>query len=366
MGLIHAAAGAAAGVLADQYKEYFYCDALPADVLAVKASKRKSLASGNNGSDNIISDGSVINIADGQCMMIVDKGQVMDICAEPGEYIYDLSTEPSVFTGSLGDAVPTLFQSMWQRFQFGGQAASDQRVYFFNTKEITSNKYGTPNAVPFRVVDRNAGIDIDIGLRCFGEYSFKITNPILFYKNVCGNVNGTFSKSELESQMKTELLTALGPAFSKISEEGIRYSAIPSHTMELADALNQVLSAKWKDLRGIEIVSFGVSSMTADEEDEKMIKEMQRNAAYKDTLTAAATLTGAQAQAMKDAANNPNGAAAAFMGMNMAQSAGGINANELYAAAAAQNQAGAQWFCPNCGTKCNGNFCVNCGTKKPE
>lgn len=365
MSLIHAAIGSVTGTLADQYKEYFYCDALPANVLAVKGVKRKSGRSGNYGSDNVISDGSVISIADGQCMLIVDQGQVIDICAEPGEYIYDVSSEPSVFTGSLGDGVAELFNSIYKRFTFGGQAPTDQRVYYFNTKEITSNKYGTPNAVPFRVVDKNAGIDIDIGLRCFGEYSYKITNPILFYQNVCGNFSSVYTTAEIESQMKTELLTALQPAFSKISGSGIRYSEITAHTMELADALNEVLSAKWKGLRGIEIVSFGVTSLTANEEDEKMIKDMQRNAAYKDPTLAAANLAGAQAQAMKDAANNAGGAANGFIGMNMAQNAGGVNVNNLYTAAA-NAQAGSRWFCPNCGTECHGNFCTNCGTGKPE
>ena len=374
MGLISAALGSASGVLADQYKEYFYCDALASNVLVVKGKKRTTKRSSNSGDNNVISNGSVIAIADGQCMIIVDQGKVVDLCAEPGEYVYDMSSEPSLFTGNLSSAILDVFKNIGKRFTFGGTTPTDQRVYFFNTKELTGNKYGTPNAVPFRVVDANAGIDIDIGIRCFGEYSYRITNPILFYTNICGNVSGEYTRDQIDSQLKTELLTALQPAFAKISDQGIRYSSLPGHTMEMADALNEVLSSKWRDLRGIEIVSFGISSVTANEEDEQMIKTMQRNAAYKDPTMAAATLVGAQAQAMQDAAKNTAGAATAFMGMNMAQQAGGINAASLYQMAgqqqAAQTQqtaqtASASWYCPNCGTPCNGNFCTNCGTKRP-
>lgn len=363
MGLILSALGSATGVLADQWKEYFYCDSLDSDVLAVKAKKRTSGRSGNFGDDNIISNGSVIAIADGQCMMIVEQGKIVDICAEPGEYIYDMSSEPSLFVGNLAENVYKVFENIGKRFSFGGQPASDQRVFFFNIKEIPGNKYGTPNAIPFRVVDTRANIDIDIGMRCFGEYSYRITNPLLFYSNVCGNVSSVYTRSEIESQMKTELLTALQPAFAKLSEEGIRYSSIAAHTVELADALNEALSAKWRDLRGIEIISFGISSITADEKDEETIKSMQKAAAFIDPAVAAANLAAAQAQAMQDAAKNPNGAAAAFMGMNFAQNASGINANELYEMAGAQ---GNIWYCPNCGKKCSGNFCVDCGTKRPE
>ena len=273
MGLIQAALGSAGGVLAEQWKEYFYCEALPANVLAVKGKKRNSGRSSNTrGSDNIISSGSVIAVADGQCMLIVDQGKVVELCAQPGEYTYDASTEPSVFTGNLGEAVATVFQQFARRFTFGGEVPKDQRIYYFNTKEIPGNKYGTPSPVPFRVVDRNINLDIDIAIRCFGEYSFRLTNPLLFYANVCGNVTQDYTVDELQGQMRTELLTALQPAFARISDMGIRYSSLPGHTVELADALNDVLSSKWRDLRGIEIVSMGVSSVKASEEDEAMIK----------------------------------------------------------------------------------------------
>ena len=376
MGLLQAGIGALSGVLADQWREYFYCDSMPENVLMTKGVKRTGSRNANTkGEDNIITNGSVIAVADGQCMLIVEQGKVVDMCAEPGEYTYDTSTEPSLFAGDLGESIKSVFQNVGKRFTFGGEAPKDQRVYYFNTKELTGNKYGTPSPVPFRVVDQRAGIDIDIGIRCFGEYSIRLKNPMLFYTNVCGNVSEAYTRDRLDSQLKTELLTALQPAFARIGEDGIRYSQLPGHTLELADALNEVLSKKWRDLRGIEIVSFGVSSVTADEDDEKMLKELQRNAAFMDPTRAAAHLVGSQGDAMKMAANNQGGAAMAFMGMNMAGQAGGMNAGNLFAMGQQQaaQQAAAQpapaapagWTCA-CGHAGNtGKFCAECGQPKP-
>ena len=298
MGLIKAAMGAAGGVMADQWKEYFYCEALPVDVLAVRGRKKVSGRSSNKGGDNVISNGSLIAVADGQCMLIVDQGKIVDVCAEPGEYTYDMSTEPSVFTGSLGAGISAVFKNIGKRFTFGGETPKEQRVYYFNTKEITGNKYGTPSPVPFRVVDERAGIDLDIGIRCFGAYSYRITNPLLFYTNVCGNVSEDYTRDKIDDQLKSELLTALQPAFARVGETGVRYSGLTAHTKEISKALNDELSAEWKDVRGLEIVSFGVSSVKASEEDEQMIKEMQREAAYMDPTRAAGALSRAQAQAM--------------------------------------------------------------------
>ena len=377
MGLISAALSSAGGVLADQWKEYFYCEAIPVNVLATKGVKKTT--GRNRGNDNIISNGSVIAVADGQCMLIVEQGKVVDLCAVPGEYVYDTSTEPSVFSGELGESILEVFKTIGKRFTFGGEIPKDQRVYYINTKELVGNKYGTANPVPFRVVDERAGIDMDIGIKCFGEYSIRICNPVLFYTNVCNNIGDSYRMEQLAGQMRAELLTALQPAFARISGMGIRYSMLPGHTLEMADALNEQLSAKWRDLRGIEIVSFGVSSVKADEEDEKTIKELQRNAAFTDPTRAAAHIIGAQGDAMKMAASNTAaGPAMAFMGMGMASQAGGVNAQELYnmgqrqrmqqqAAAPASAPAAANgWKCPSCGATATGKFCPECGAKKPE
>ncbi len=367
MGLILAAAHAAGNTLRDQWKEYFYCDSIPADTICVKGVK-KTTGFLNRGNDDVITDGSIIDVADGQCMIVVASGQVYDVCAEPGIYRYSNQSEPSLFVGNLGDSIKNVFAQMGTRFTFAGENNARQEVYYFNTKEITGLKYGTASPVPFRVVDRRAGIDIDISVKAFGEYSVKIIDPILFYINVCSNVKDSYKVEQISDQMRSELLTALQPAFARLSAKGIRYSEVPGHTQELADALNEELSKKWKDIRGMEIVSLGVSSIKADEEDEKMIKEMQRNAAYKDQNLAAAALVGAQAQAMKDAANNTNGAAMGFMGMNMAQNAGGVNANTLYQNGSSKQETPSSdnsWTCPDCGTVNTGRFCSNCGKPRP-
>ena len=369
MGLLKAGAGALGGVLADQWRDYFYCESMDQEIIMRKGTKRVSSRSSNTKSDdNIISNGSVIAVADGQCMMIVEQGAVVDICTEPGEFVYDNSTEPSVFVGGFGKGLSDMFKTIGKRFTFGGDTGKDQRVYYFNTKELVGNKYGTASPVPFRVVDKNIGLDVDIAIRCYGEYSYKITNPLLFYTNVCGNVKNEYRRDELDGQLKTELLTALQPAFARISEMGVRYSALPGHTMELANALNDVLSQKWSELRGISIVSFGVSSVTASEEDERMIKELQRNAAFRDPNMAAAHLVGAQAEAMQSAAKNENaGAMGAFIGMGMAQNAGGANTQGLFEMGQRNQSAASQigWSC-SCGKTGNtGNFCGECGAAKP-
>lgn len=368
MGLLKAGVGALGGVLADQWREYFYCDSIPADILCTKGSKRTSKRSSNTkGSENIISNGSVIAVNEGQCMIIVDQGKVVDMSAEAGEFVYDTSTEPSLFYGDLGDSIGETFKSIGKRFTFGGDEGKDQRVYFFNKKEIMGNKYGTPNPVPFRVVDKNIGLDVDIAIRCHGEYTYKIVDPILFYTNVCGNVSSDYSRSEIDSQLKSELMTALQPAFARISDMGIRYSSLPAHTMELADALNEVLSKKWSAMRGIAVASLGVSSVTASEEDEAMIKNLQKHAVMRDPSMAAATLVGAQAEAMVGAAKNEGaGPVMAFAGMNMAGAAGGVDASQLFKMAGDNKPQPSGWEC-GCGHRDNkGNFCAECGKPRQD
>ena len=390
MGLIKAGLGALSGTMADQWKEFFYCESIDNDVLAVKGQKRTSKRSSNNkGSDNIITSGSGIAVADGQCMMIVEQGKIVDICAEPGEYTYDASTEPSIFSGDLGSAIKNTFQTIGKRFTYGGDTGKDQRVYYFNTKELVDNKFGTPNPIPFRVVDQNIGLDIDVSVRCSGVYSFRIADPLLFYANVCGNFEQQYDKEQISGQLKTEFISALQPAFANISQKGIRPSALPAHAMELCDAMNQALTQKWSQIRGLVIVSVAMNPITLPEEDAQMIKEAQRMAMLRNPAMAAATLVGAQADAMKTAAGNSAGAMTGFMGMNMANTAGGLNVQNLYAmgqqptsqpqmqqptpqpqmqqapAQPAAAPSAGQWKC-SCGAMVSGNFCPNCGSKKPE
>lgn len=400
MGLIKAALGAAGSVLADQWREYFYCDSMEANVLVTKGRKRVSRRSSNTkGSDNIISNGSVIAVNEGQCMMIVEQGAIVEFTAEAGEYTWDSSTEPTIFYGGLGSGLKGSWETLKRRFTFGADTGKDQRVYFFNTKELVGNRFGTQNPVPFRVVDANIGLDMDIAIRCNGEYSYRMADPMLFYKNVCGNVTEDYTREQLDSQLRSEFMTALQPAFAHISAQGVRYSALPGHTIELAEAMNAVLSAKWGELRGLQVVSVGINSVKASEEDEATIKELQKTAVFRNPNMAAAYMVGAQGEAMKTAAGNKNGAMMGFMGMGMAQQAGGMNANELFRMGAAapaaapasapepantwkctcgQENTGkfctacgkakpaAGWVCPRCSAVNKGRFCSECGEKKPE
>ena len=374
MGLIKAGAGALGGTLADQWKEFFYCDAMDKDVMVTKGRKRTSSRSSNKkGNDNIISNGSGIAVADGQCMIIVEQGKVVEVCAQPGEFRYDTSTEPSIFTGGLGKGIIETFQTIGKRFTYGGDTGKDQRVYYFNTKELIGNKFGTPNPIPFRVVDSKIGLDIDVSIRCSGVYSYKIVDPLLFYTNVCGNVEQDYTRDELDGQLKTEFISALQPAFGKLSDLEMRPNQIVSHNTELEDAMNAALSAKWGELRGLKVVSIALGSVTLPEEDAEMIKQLQRTAVLQNPNMAGATLAGAQADAMKAAASNPAGAMNGFVGMGMAMNAGGANAQNLFAMG--QQPAGQQptkqqaaqagaWKC-SCGAMSTGKFCPECGAAKP-
>ena len=381
MGLIKAGIGALGGTLADQWKEFFYCEAMPKEVLVTKGQKRVSGRSSNTkASDNIISNGSGIAVADGQCMIIVEQGKVVEVCAEPGEFTYDTSTEPSIFSGSLGNSIKETFKTIGKRFTYGGDTGKDQRVYYFNTKELIDNKFGTPNPIPFRVVDSKIGLDVDVSVRCSGVYSYKIANPLLFYTNVCGNVEKEYTRDELDSQLKTEFISALQPAFGKLSDLEMRPNQIVTHTTELEEAMNTALSAKWGELRGLAVVSIALGSVTLPDEDAEMIKQAQRTAIMRDPTMAAATLVGAQADAMKTAAGNSAGAMTGFMGMGMAMNAGGgMNAQNLFAMGQQnqQNQQAQQsapavvpataagaWKC-KCGATATGKFCPECGSPKP-
>ena len=381
MGLIKAGIGALGGTLADQWEEFFYCESIPKEVLVKKGQKRVSGRSSNTkGNDNIISNGSGIAVADGQCMIIVEQGKIVEFCAEPGEFTWDNSTEPSIFAGNLGDSIKETFKVVGKRFTYGGDPGKDQRVYYFNMKEILDNKFGTANPVPFRVVDSKIGLDIDVSIRCAGVYSYKIADPMLFYKNVCGNVESDYERSELDSTLKSEFISALQPAFGKLSDLELRPNQIVSHNTDLENAMNESLSEKWGSLRGIKVVSIALSTVTLPEEDQELIKQAQRTAIMRDPTMAAATLVGAQADAMKTAAGNSAGAMTGFMGMGMAMNAGGggMNAQNLFAMGQQQQQQQQQaqqtpaaapaaegWKC-SCGATVTGKFCPECGSKKPE
>ena len=378
MGLIQAAAGAVGGVLADQWKEFYCCDSLDADTLVAKGEKRTSArgrSSNTSGESNIITTGSVVVVNVGQCMMIVDQGKVVEICAEPGAYTYDASTEPTVFGGDLASDLKAVLRNIGRRFTFGGDPAKDQRIYYVNTKEIIGNKYGTAQSIQFETV--LGAYTLNVNIRCFGTYSYRIANPILFYTNVCGNVDGDYMRSEIDEQLRSELLTALQPAFGHIAAQGIRYSQLINYTKEIRDALAVELSAEWGEKRGIEIVSFGVSSVKADERDEQRIKDLQDGAIMSDANLRAGRIAGAAADAIRTAASNENGVASSFMGLGMVgnlsmgamgtfgpqgNAGGAVNP---FPAQTQQGQSTEGWTCACGHTGNTGKFCAECGKPRP-
>jgi len=389
MGLIKAAVSATGSVFADQWKEFFYCDALPVDVLVKKGQKRTGKRSSNTkGSDNIISNGSVIAVADGQCMLIVEQGKVVEVCAEPGEFVYDSSTEPSLFAGKLGKSIIDTFKTIGKRFTFGGDTGKDQRVYYFNTKEIIGNKFGTPSPIIFEVINKRIGMSRTVNVRCNGVYSYTISNPLLFYTKVCGNVENEYTRDQIDSQLKTEFVSALQPAFGALAEQELRPAQIPAKVNELKIAMNEALKLEWVDSRGITVEKIALNPITLADEDMKKIQEMEDSASYgSNPFMMAGRMTTATANAMETAAGNTAGAMTGFMGMGMAGGAmgGGFNAaqnfynmgmqqQQMMQQQAAQQQAQqptppAQtadgWTC-SCGASVNGKFCPDCGSKKPE
>ncbi|SEK72584.1 SPFH domain-containing protein [Ruminococcus albus] len=383
MGLIMAAIGAAAGTMADQWKEYFYCEALPDEVLMVKGQKVVTGRGQNTkGNDNIISAGSGVAVADGQTMIIVEDGAIIEVCNRPGRYTFELGT-PSLFAdGKLGTKIKETFKQIGQRIGYGGDPGKDQRVYYFNTKQISNNLFGTPEVVPFRVVDSKIGLDVDVSIKCSGMYTFQIVDPLLFYTNICGNQAVEYKRETIAPRMKAEFIDALTPAFSTLSDMEIRPNQIPGKKTELKNAVNTALADTWGKNMGIEVVEVAIKALNLPKEDQEMIKQAQqesqklfmegrRMSMYADPTMAAGGLVAAQGDAMRAAGSNAAGAMTGFMGVNMAQQAGGMNAQQLFAMGqqqAAQQQAAApagdSWTC-SCGTTNTSKFCQNCGSPKP-
>ena len=374
MGLIKAGIGAVGSVLADQWKEFFYCEAMDMDTLVIKGSKRISSRSSNTkGSDNIISNGSGIAVADGQCMIIVEQGKIVEVCAEPGEYTYDASTEPSIFAGSFGQSLKDTFKAIGKRFTYGGDTGKDQRVYYINTKEIMGNKFGTPSPIIFEVMNKRIGFSRTVNVRCNGVYSYIISNPLLFYTKVCGNVEHSFTRDQIDEQLKTEFISAMQPAFGALAEMELRPAQLPAKVNELRAVMNNALRADWGD-RGLSVEKIALNPITLNPEDMKKIQEMEDSMSYgSNAAMMAGRVTTATANAMETAAGNSAGAMTGFMGMNMAGNAmgGGFNAaQQLYNMGQQQQQQREEraladgWKC-SCGAVSDGKFCPECGSPKP-
>lgn len=324
MGLIKAAIGAVGSAIGDSFKDYIYCDSLDNSTLMRRGYPKTSGGAGKYSQNSVITDGSRIAVNDGQFLIVVEDGRIVDFSAEQGEYIFQTNTAPSLFCGQFGDRLKNTLAIIGQRFTFGGISPNDQRAYFVNTKEILNNKFGFGN-IPFR----DGEFNITVTLQGFGVYSYRISDPLMFYANVCGNAD-IFTAANLEMNMKAELQNSLLPALGKLSDKNISYDKIPLEAPALSQLLNSVLSNNWESARGISISTVVFSNIIPDEQSIAKIRQMQESRVYaENTAMLGARIGAAQANAMEAAAANRAGAATGFLGAGMANAAGGVDPNAL-------------------------------------
>lgn len=367
MGLIKATVGAVGSTLHDQWKEALRCDEMGNDILMKKVTTK----------NGVISNGSAIIVGPGQCAIIFDNGRVIDATAEEGYYKFDTSSTPSLFEGEFKG----MFKEMWQRFTFNGASAKQQAVFFFNIKEIINNKFGTPapvmyddwsHAIPNQMTGET--IPLSVFIKCFGTYTFKITNPATFMNEIAG-ISDEYRKDELLEQMRSEVMDSFEKVLNQLGcVNKIPVRSLPSQKDKVKEIMAEGNYDEAIQKRGISIIGFNIESVSLDEESQEKINnyELSSNAYIQQ-----GTMVGAYAQSMKDAANNPNGATNGFVGVGMANMAsggmmGGATTSPWQNATPAQNNSTNNttttetWECPNCKKQVNGNFCPDCGAKKPE
>lgn len=391
MGIIRAGIGAAVGVLKDQWQDVVEPYEMGPQTLFTKGMLKKNQTFARGG--EVISNGSVIHVYDNQFMILTDGGKIIDYTAEPGYFVVDNSSQPSLFQGEIKKSL----KDVWERFKFGGTTPQSQRVYYINLQEIKGIRFGTRNPVNYFDNFYNA----ELFLRAFGTYSIKITNPLLFYANCVPRNAGKVDVDDINEQFLNEFLEALGAAINKMSADGIRISYVAGKSTELSKYMADALDENWNQIRGVEIVSVGIGSISYDEQSQKLINMRNQGAMMQDPTIREGFVQSSIAQGLQAAGSNPQGAGAAFMGMGFGmQSAGAFSqsASQMNMAQMQMNQPGnpqyqqsgaadgtyapsgagqqssggmrkrqpGQWFCPNCGTLNSGKFCMECGTKKPE
>ncbi len=400
MGLIRAILSATSSVAADQWKEFFTCDSLSNDVLVAKGIMQTETVGlfgrRNKASTDIITNGSVINVNEGQAALIIDNGKIVEFCAEAGKFVWDSSSEPSLFGGEFFKGLLDSFKKIGSRFTFGGDLGAQQRVYYVNTKEILGNKFGTQTPMAYDDPYYKTALYI----RYFGQYSFRIADPIIFFSSIAGNVKDAYTRDELVSVSTDEFMTALDTALGKCALDGIKFSQLPIRQRDIAKYMSETLDDEWRAGRGIEIVSVALAKVTPDDKSRARIEEFDSNVMHADPAAMTGGLAHAQMQAMKSAAANTGGAMNGFVGFGMAANAMGgaagqgtlienaqriADEKEKSAAPLAKTcpacgspvsgkfcpECGAKyeepgaWICPDCGASCTGKFCSACGAKKP-
>ena len=398
MGIIRAAVGSVSGALRDQWKDAVEPVDMGAQTLFTRGLQKKGQSYVKGG--EVISNGSVIHVYDNQFMLLTDGGKIIDYSAEPGYFVVDNSSQPSLFQGEIKKSL----RDVWERFKFGGATPQDQRVYFINLQEIKGIRFGTRNAINYFDSFYNS----ELFLRAFGSYSIRITNPLLFYANCVPRNASHVEVEDINEQFLNEFLEALQTAINKMSADGVRISYVAGKGTELSRYMADALDESWTKTRGIEIVSVGIGSISYDEQSQKLINMRNQGAMMQDPSIREGFVQSSIAQGLQSAGSNPAGAGAAYMGMGFGmQSAGAFSqsASQMNLMQMQMNQAGGQnpygqqnpyqqpgqyaqntqgsqqasgapagarakqpgeWFCPNCGHLNAGKFCTECGTKKPE
>ena len=314
MGIIKAAVSAVSGALADQWLEVIEADNMSDQTVFTRgAAVRKG--QNTKGTDNTVSNGSVIHVYPNQFMMLVDGGKVVDYTAEEGYYTVNNSSLPSLFNGQFGDALKESFN----RVKFGGVTPTSQKVYYVNLQEIKGIKFGTRNPINYFDTFYNS----ELFLRAHGTYSIKITDPLLFYAEVIPKNADKVEIDSINEQYLDEFLEALQSSINQMSADGTRISFVASKARELGKYMADTLDEDWKRMRGMEIQSVGLASVSYDEESQKLINMRNQGAMLSDPSVREGYVQGAVARGMEAAGSNANGAMAGFMGMGMGMNAGG-------------------------------------------
>lgn len=367
MGIIKAATSTIGGGLADQWLEVIEPDNMSDSTVMTKGVKvRRNDKRGANrkGTEDVITDGSVIHVYPNMMMLLVDGGRIIDYTAEEGYYTVKNELAPSMLNGSLKDAISETFD----RFKFGGVTPQKQQVFYINLQEIKGIRFGTSSPLNYFDNFYNA----ELFLRAHGNYSLRITDPILFYTNAIPKNKSQVDINDINEQYLAEFLTALQTAINKMSADGERISYVPSKSMELSKYMGTVLDDSWRELRGMEIVSVAVASISYTDDSVKLINMRNQGAMLGDPSIREGYVQGSVARGMESAGSNAAGATTGFVGMGMGMNAGGgylnqasqNNQQQMQQQAFAQTNAD-HWDCPQCGTSNTGKFCSNCGTPKP-
>ena len=372
MGLIKALTSSTSSTLGDQFKEFITCPNVDKNVLIVRGSVQHGKGN-KNPSDGVITNGSKIVIPQGWAMMLVDNGKVVEFSSEPGDYVYDSSSEPSIFYGGLGKGIIDSIKTLGSRITYGGQTAKDQRVYYVNILTVMGNKFGS--AQPKKITDEKYGI---IEITFFGEYAYRVEDPVALVGNVLGaNAKDVVTFDEvMGSQLKMEFVEQISKAISEVMrDKKVSFGDMQSYGSEISDKMNEILSSSWKAKYGLIVTDVAMGDINVTDDSMERINRIDDATIFSDAKLQSGLMATASAEALKDAANNDNGAMLGFAGMNMAGTAGAglmgvVNQNNQ-----AQNNSTTSGvteggngqvpnFCPNCGTKTNGaNFCSNCGAK---